>query len=137
MSEKLVVGAKASLKKSFSDQDVRKFAEVSEDANPIHLDEAAASESIFKQRVVHGALVSSLFSAILGCDLPGQGTIFLGQTVSFKAPVFLNEEIEASVEVMSIHPKRAIVTFKLLALNPQGKVVIEGEAKVMALKHLI
>lgn len=137
MTQALVIGAKASLKKSFSSADVEKFAAVSLDFNPIHLDDEAGKASIFKQRVVHGALVSSLFSGLLGCELPGKGTIFLGQTVKFSAPVFLNEEIEAVVEVASIHPKRPIVKFTLTATNPEGAVVISGEATVMAPKHLI
>mgnify|MGYP005989379749 CR=1 FL=1 len=137
MSQPLVVGARASIKKAFTSADVEKFAQVSLDSNPIHLDEAAGAASIFKQRVVHGALVSSLFSAILGCDLPGEGTIFMGQTVQFKAPVFLDDEITASVEVTEIRARRAVVTFKLEAVNSEGKVVIAGEATVMAPKHLI
>ena len=92
MSKTLKVGDKASRSKIFTENDVKQFAEVSTDKNPIHLDENYAQNTIFKQRIVHGMLVGSLFSGILGCDLPGEGTIYLGQTLSFKAPVPLNEK---------------------------------------------
>ena len=81
------VGDSDSITKRFSPEDVARFAEVSADANPIHLDDAAAAESVFGQRVVHGMLVGSLFSALIGMQLPGKGSIYLGQNLSFKAPV--------------------------------------------------
>jgi acyl dehydratase len=78
MSATLSVGQQAYIKKSFSAEEVRQFAELSLDKNPIHLDEQAAAKTVFGRRVVHGMLVASLFSALLGQHLPGEGTIFLG-----------------------------------------------------------
>ncbi|MCL4158562.1 UNVERIFIED_CONTAM: hypothetical protein GTU68_012634, partial [Idotea baltica] len=101
-TQKFNVGDNASITKRFSSEDVVQFADVSEDNNPIHLDDAAAAESIFGQRVVHGMLVGSLFSALIGTKLPGKGSIYLGQNLSFKAPVMIDDEITATVEVTSV-----------------------------------
>ncbi len=130
MGKTLKVGDKASRSKIFTENDVKQFAEVSTDKNPIHLDEKYAQNTIFKQRIVHGMLVGSLFSGILGCDLPGEGTIYLGQTLSFKAPVPLNEKVTATVEVVNIRQDKPIATFKTTCVDSKGKVVIEGEATV-------
>lgn len=130
MAQKLNIGDKASISKAFSAEEVEQFARLSLDANPLHLDEAAAADSIFGQRVVHGALVASLFSALLGMKLPGEGTIYLGQNSSFKAPVYLDEEITATVEVIEIREARGIAKLKTTAVNEAGKTVIDGEAVV-------
>lgn len=130
MTEKIKVGDKASISHVFTDESVRSFAAVSKDANPIHLDEAVAAQSVFGQRVVHGMLVASLFSALLGVELPGEGTIYLGQTLSFKAPVFLGEEITASVEIIEIREDKPIAKLRTLCVNDKGVTVIEGEATV-------
>jgi len=130
MGKKLAIGDRASITTTFTAEDVDRFAELSHDKNPIHLDEAAAAESIFGQRVVHGALASSLFSALLGMDVPGQGTIYLGQTTSYKAPVFIGDELTASVEVTEIRESKSIAKLRTLCVNGDGKTVIDGEAVV-------
>lgn len=132
MSSKYQVGDTATRTKAFSAEEVKLFSEISTDTNPIHLDESVAAESIFKQRVVHGMLVGSLFSGIIGCELPGTGTIYLNQSLNFKAPVPLDEPITATVEITNVREKRNIVTLKTVATDSQGKVVIEGEAVVLA-----
>lgn len=123
-------GDQASITKKFSSEDVIAFAGVSEDANPIHLDDAAAAESIFGQRVVHGMLVGSLFSALIGMKLPGKGSIYLGQNLSFKAPVMIDDEITATVEVTSVREGKPIMKLRTFAVNAEGTVVIDGEAVV-------
>jgi acyl dehydratase len=130
MALQLSIGDTASLSKTFTGGDVEKFAEVSLDNNPIHLNEDAAAESVFDQRVVHGALVSSLFSAILGTDLPGKGTIYLAQSSSFKRPVFIGDAITAHVEVTDIIEAKKIAKLRTWAVNSDGKIVIDGDATV-------
>ncbi|MGI9292402.1 MAG: MaoC family dehydratase [Pseudomonadales bacterium] len=130
MNKKLNVGDSATISKVFNNDDVEKFAIVSEDCNPIHLDETAAADSIFGQRVVHGMLVGSLFSALLGTKLPGEGSIYLGQTLSFKAPVFIGEEVTASVEILEIRESKSIAKLRTLCVNSSGVTVIDGEAVV-------
>jgi acyl dehydratase len=131
MSDKLKVGDRATLTKSFSTEEVNEFAQLSLDNNPIHLDEEFAATSMFGQRIVHGMLVASLFSGLLGQNLPGIGGIYLGQKLSFKAPVMIDEEITASVEIINVRPDKPIITLKTVCTNRAGKTVIDGEAVVM------
>ena len=100
------------------------------DKNPIHLDPAFAEESIFGQRVVHGMLAASLFSGLLGMKLPGEGSIYLGQSLSFTAPIYIGDEVTATVEVVKIREDKPIVTLKTVCVNSKGVVVIKGEAVV-------
>jgi len=130
MAKEPNIGDKASVTKAFSAEEVAQFAKLSLDANPLHLDEAAAADSIFGQRVVHGALVTSLFSALIGMELPGQGSIYLGQSSSFKAPVYLDDEVTATVEVTEVREGRGIAKLRTSAVNSAGKLVIDGEAVV-------
>lgn len=125
------VGDSASITKSFSSEEVLKFAEVSADSNPIHLDEKTAAESIFGQRVVHGMLVGSLFSGLIGMELPGKGTIYLSQNLRFKAPVFIDQEVTATVEITDIRDDKPIIKLRTSCLNAEGKTVIDGDAVVM------
>ena len=124
------IGDTASISNVFEERDVFKFAEVSKDSNPIHLDPATAKQSIFGRRVVHGMLVASLFSGLLGVELPGEGTIYLGQSLSFKAPVFFGDQITATVEVMEIREEKSIARLRTYAVNQSGATVIDGEAIV-------
>jgi acyl dehydratase len=130
MPKQVKVGDKASVTKAFTEADVKQFAEISLDKNPIHLDAEYAKNTIFQQRVVHGALVASLFSGVIGMDLPGEGTIAMGQTVKFLRPVFIGDAVTASVEVASIVEGKPIVVLKITGTNSKGEVVIEGEATV-------
>lgn len=128
--EELTVGQKASLTKTFLDKDVREFADVSMDTNPIHLDEEAAKKSIFGRRVVHGIATAGLISAVIGDKLPGFGSIYLGQNLKFTAPVFLGDTITATCEVTALRADKHIVTLSTVCTNQDGKVVITGEAVV-------
>ncbi len=130
MSRKVKIGDKTMFKKTFSEKEVEEFAKVSTDDNPIHLDKEYAASTVFGQRIVHGLLVSSLFSGLIGGKLPGHGSVYLGQTLSFKAPVYINEEIKASVEVIKIREDKPIITLKTLCIKIDGTVAIEGEAVV-------
>lgn len=131
MAHELNIGDSASITKAFSQDEVVQFAEISGDHNPIHLDEDFAAASIFGQRIVHGMLVASLFSGLIGEELPGQGTIYLSQSVSFKAPVLIAEEVTATVEVIGIREDKPIITLKTTCRNAAGKIVIKGEAVVL------
>ena len=95
------------------------------------MDENYAKTTQFKTRIVHGMLAGSLFSALLGTDLPGVGTIYTGQTLKFTRPVHFGEEITASVTVKELNAERNRAVFECLAVNPQGEPVIVGEATVM------
>ncbi|MBZ0316105.1 MAG: MaoC family dehydratase [Anaerolineae bacterium] len=125
-------GASASRTKTFTDEDVRIFAHLTGDTNPVHLDADYAATTVFGQRIVHGMLTSALISAVLANDLPGPGTIYLGQNLKFKKPVFIGDTITATVTISQVRAERKIVTFETTCTNQNGEVVIEGEATVKA-----
>lgn len=127
----LHVGDQASFVKQITDSDIRLFAQVSGDFNPVHLDEDYAAKTMFKGRIAHGGLVSSLFSTVLGTQLPGEGTIYLDQSSHFVRPVYLNDTITANVEVSEIDQIKGQVTLKTTAINQKGKPVVIGYAVVM------
>ena len=124
------VGDKASLSKIFTEEDVIKFSEISTDTNPIHIDENFATSTVFGKRIVHGMLVAGLFSGLIGVELPGKGSVYLGQTLNFKAPVFIGDQVTASVEIIKIREDKPIVTLRTCCINSEGLVLIEGEAVV-------
>ena len=130
MGNRLQVGAKAMLTKAFSEEEVFHFAEISTDKNPLHLDKDYGKYSIFGQRIVHGMLLASLFSGLIGMELPGEGSIYLGQNLVFKAPVAIDEQVTASVEIIKIREDKPIVTLRTVCVNSEGKIVIDGEAVV-------
>lgn len=129
--EDLRVGMAASLTKTIDAETVRGFAEVSEDRNPIHLDDDAGRASRFGECIAHGMLVGSLFSALLGERLPGHGTVYLGQSLRFLAPVPVGATVEATVIVseVAVERKRAMFTCEA---KVDGKLVVTGDATVMA-----
>ena len=130
MNGKFNVGDKANLSKTFSESEVEHFAKISLDDNPIHLNKEYAESTVFGQRIVHGILVASLLSGLMGGKFPGHGTVYLGQSLNFKAPVYIDEEVEASVEVIKIREDKPIITLKTLCVKSDGIIAIEGEAVV-------
>ena len=128
--EDLTVGQTATIAKTITEADILMFAAVSMDTNPVHLDAEAAAASMFKERIAHGMLSAGLISAVLGTRLPGPGTIYLGQTLKFRAPVKIGQTVTATVEVTSIDAEKKRATLKTTC-TVGGKPVIEGEAQVM------
>jgi len=129
--EDLSVGLSASLGKTITEADILMFAAVSMDTNPVHLNAEIAAESVFKQRIAHGMLSAGLISAVLGTQLPGPGTIYMGQTLRFRAPVKIGDTVTATAEVTALDAEKKRVTLKTVC-TVAGKVVIEGEATVLA-----
>ncbi|ABZ77293.1 MaoC domain protein dehydratase [Shewanella halifaxensis HAW-EB4] len=125
------IGQQASFEKTITETDVQLFCGVSGDINPVHVSELAGKESVFGARVAHGILVSGLTSAVLGMQLPGPGTIYLGQELRFKAPVYIGDTIRAVVVVAEIITDKNIVKLTTQSINQDGVVVIEGIATVM------
>ncbi len=128
----LTIGASFDRTTHITAEMVDLFAKATGDHNPVHLDEAHAASTPFGRRIAHGMLTGSLISAILGNDLPGPGTIYMRQEFKFKAPVFLGDDITARVELTAYREDKRIATFATTCTNQDGKVVLEGEAVVMA-----
>lgn len=124
------VGQSASVAKTITEADILLFAAVSLDTNPVHLDAEAAKASPFGQRIAHGMLSAGLISAVLGTKLPGPGTIYLGQTLRFRAPVRIGDTVTATAEVLTFDAATRRATLRTTC-TVAGKVVIEGEASVM------
>jgi acyl dehydratase len=116
---------------SFSKENVFQFAEVSGDKNPIHLDDEYASKTVFKRRVVHGFLGASIFSKVFGMLFPGEGTIYLSQTLKFMAPMFEDEIYTAKFTVLEVIPEKHRAKIETLILDKEGKSITSGEATVM------
>lgn len=135
MSEKLHLNQTFSTNFSFSQQDVADFARVTGDNNPVHLDEEFASKTIFKTRIMHGMLGACVFSKVFGTLFPGDGTIYLSQSVNFLKPMYVDVIYEAHFEVMEILEKnRARISTTIL--TNEGKKVVVGEAIVMNIEKI-
>ncbi|MDO4564063.1 MAG: MaoC family dehydratase [Clostridia bacterium] len=126
----LSIGQKDSITKTFCDDDLQKFAQVSLDVNPIHLDDEAAAKSVFGRRIVHGIATCGLISAVLANKLPGPGTIYLGQEAKFTAPVYLGDTITAECEIVELREDKHIAKLQTTCKNQHGKTVVSGMATV-------
>ena len=128
--EDLSLGQSAEISHTVTDADIRAFAAVSGDNNPVHLDEDYAAATPFKTRIAHGMLSAGYISAVLGTRLPGPGAIYISQTMNFKRPVRIGDEVTTKVAVAAIDSEKARVTLATVC-EVAGKVVVEGEAVVM------
>lgn len=128
--EDLSVGQTASFSKTITEADILMFAAVSGDTNPVHIDAEYAATTPFKQRIAHGMLSAGLISAVLGTKLPGPGTVYLGQSLKFRAPVKLGDTVTATAEVTALDAEKKRATLRTVC-TVGGKPVIEGEALVM------
>jgi len=135
--DELTLGQKASFSKQVTEQDVVLFAAVSGDVNPVHLDEAFAVETMFGGRIAHGMLSGAVISAALAMEMPGPGVIYLGQTLRFTRPVRIGDEITAHLEVTEKRDGKGIVKLACEVVNQDGKVVVSGEATVLAPREKI
>lgn len=127
----LEVGDSASVSHIVTERDLILFATVSGDINPLHLDEAFAAETQFKGRIAHGMLSGALISAAVACHMPGPGTVYLGQEMSFLRPVRLGDEIRVELEILEKLPKNRL-KIATRVINQQGKKVVDGAATVLA-----
>lgn len=122
------IGQTAELTHKYSENEVNMFAEISGDHNPIHLDTEYAKDSIFGKKIVFGFLSGSLISAVLGNVLPGEGSIYMNQTLSFLRPVFIGDIITAKVVISEINEEKKRILLDTVCTNQNGKIVIEGTA---------
>ena len=125
------VGDSAEMTKTIEQADIHAFADVTGDHNPVHVDEAFAQTTRFGRTIAHGMLSASLISAVLANKLPGAGSVYLGQTLQFVAPVFPGDEITARVTVKEIREDKPIVKLETVCINQRDEVVIRGEATVL------
>ena len=129
--EDIEIGMRRHLRKEITDRDIELFAEVSTDHNPVHLDDGYAQDTIFEGRIAHGMLTAGLISAVIGEQLPGHGTVYMKQSLTFMAPVRIGDMVRAEVTVTDMIPaKRRVALDCHCAVG--DTVVLKGEALVMA-----
>ena len=129
--EDIEIGMIRSLQKQVTDRDIELFAEISTDRNPVHLDDVYARDTIFEGRIAHGMLTAGLVSAVIGEQLPGHGTVSLGQSLKFLGPVRPGDVVTAEVEVIEIDNAKRRVTMDTRCIV-NGKKVLVGQATVLA-----
>ena len=127
----LKVGDTDSLTKTITDDDIRAFAQLTGDNNPVHLDDEFARATRFGRRIAHGMLSAGLISAVLANRLPGTGTVYLSQSLNFVAPVYPGDTITARVTVTRVREDKPIVTLETVCTNQHDEPVIRGEAVVL------
>lgn len=128
--EDLTVGQSASLAKTITEADILGFADVSGDTNPVHINQEYAEGTMFKGRIAHGMLGASLISAVIGTKMPGPGSIYISQSLAFKAPVRIADTVTATVTIAEIMPERKRIRLAC-ECTVKGSVVLDGEAIIM------
>ena len=131
--EDLSIGMSESYTRIVTDADIQQFAEVSGDTNPVHLDDEFAASTRFKKRIAHGMLSGSYISTVVGTRLPGPGCLYVSQTLKFRAPVYIGDEVTATVTITELNERRGYVTLSTVC-SVAGTDVIRGEAMVLVPK---
>jgi 3-hydroxybutyryl-CoA dehydratase len=131
----LEVGQTASYSRTVEERDIQLFAAVSGDHNPLHLDAGFASTTMFKERIAHGMFSGALISAAVACELPGPGTIYIGQTMRFTLPVKLGDTLTVRLEILEKLPKFR-VRIATRVFNQRDELVVDGEAEILAPRKL-
>lgn len=125
------IGEKEIFLKTITESDVYVFAGVSGDFNPVHINKQYAEQTVFKKQIVHGALLNSYISNVIGMKLPGTGTIYLEQNSKFVKPVYIGETISVCVEVLEfVKEKKGIYKLSTTIFNQNGEICVEGYAIV-------
>jgi len=128
--DQIKVGDTAEFAKTVTETDIYLYAGITGDFNPAHVNEVYAKNTFFKTRIAHGMLTAGFISAIIANQLPGPGTIYLKQDLSFLAPVHIGDTITGRVEIMELIPEKNRVRIKTTCSNQDGVIVISGEGLV-------
>jgi len=129
--KELNIGDKASFQKTITETDVYLYAGITGDLNPAHINQVEAETTIFQGRIAHGMLTAGLVSAVLGMQLPGPGSIYLGQELKFLAPVRMGDTIKAEVEVIEKVEEKNRIKLNTICTNQNGVEVLKGIAIIM------
>jgi len=123
------IGMSASYSQTITDADIKSFAGISGDNNPVHMSDEFAQSSRFKKRIAHGLLSASFFSALFGTKLPGEGCVYVGQSFRFKLPVYVDDTVTATIIVTSVDKENGRIFFDTRC-RVRNRIVIEGEAEI-------
>jgi len=128
--DEISVGEEAQFSKTVTETDIYMYAGITGDFNPVHVNKVYAENTFFQSRIAHGLLSAGLISAVIGTILPGPGTIYLKQELSFIAPVYIGDTITAFVEVLEVNVSKNRVLLKTICKNQKNQLIIEGQALV-------
>jgi 3-hydroxybutyryl-CoA dehydratase len=128
--EDIKVGDEASLTRTITEVHIVNYAGLTGDMNPVHMDQEHAAQSMFGERIAHGMLVAGLISAVLGTQLPGPNSIYLGQDLSFTAPVKIGDTVRVTVTVTEKRDDKRIIKLRTTATNQRREMVIDGTAVI-------
>jgi len=126
--ENITIGQKATRSITLTVDQVKTYADLSGDYNPLHFDEDFTAKTKFKNLVVQGGLTTGLLHALVAMDMPGPGTVFLSQNWKFTAPVFIGDTITAEAEITSVHETKPVTQLAIKITRQDGETVLEGEA---------
>lgn len=129
------VGQKTSFSRTITETDIVLFAGLSGDYNPVHVDKEYAADTRFGKRIAHGLLTTTFLSRLLGMELPGQGSVYLEQTLKFTKPVYIGDTITASAEIIDIDEERGIIKLETICRKQDETIVLEGNAVMMIPKE--
>jgi len=128
--EDIKVGDEASISRTITEAHIVAFADLTGDTNPVHLDAEYAAQSMFGERIAHGMLVAGLISAVLGTELPGPNSIYLGQELKFTAPVKIGDTVTVTATVTEKRDDKRIIKLRTTATNQRGEMVVDGSAVI-------
>ena len=130
----LWVGQSAQRTKTITDADLRAYAEITGDYNPLHFDDAFAAGTRFGRRVAQGGITAGMLNALVAMDLPGPGTVFMSQTLTYRGPAFVGDTLTARVEVVSLKPDKPVCQLKFEVSNQRGELILDAEAWTYTLR---
>ena len=129
--KELSIGDKAYFQKTITETDVYLYAGITGDLNPAHINQVEAKKTMFQGRIAHGMLTAGLVSAVIGMQLPGPGSIYLGQELKFMAPVRMGDTIKAEVEIIEKLDEKNRIKLNTICTNQNGVEVLKGVATIM------
>jgi acyl dehydratase len=133
----LRIGQSATRTKVITDGDLIAYAQITGDYNPLHFDDAFAAGTRFGRRVAQGGIAAGMLNALVAMDLPGPGTVFMSQSLNYRAPAYVGDTLSARVEVVELNPAKPVCQLKFEIRNQDGTVVLEAEAWTYTLRPAI
>ena len=130
----LRVGQRARRIQTVTEHEVELYAQITGDRNPLHFDADFAKRTRFGRLVAQGGIASGMLNALVAMDMPGAGTVFMSQTLSYKAPTYLGDTLTAEIEVLSLKPDKPVCQLKATITNQDGTVLLEGECWTYTLR---
>ena len=121
--DEIQLGDSATFTKTLSETDIYLFAGITGDMNPAHVDAVSAADGMFKQRIAHGMLTASFISTVIAMKLPGPGTIYAGQNLQFRAPVFIGDTVTVTYTIKTLDEAELKTYADVRAVNQDGKIV--------------